>query len=170
MHNLLWDFCSSDRRFACTFLQILPRDRHPWCSAIFFPLPGEFGTLTLKKCAPPGAHWKGSKQCSELFQYIIFSRFVLGNFSGYFSMMIAIYAIIIYLATSASLFAIGLVVSPGTIAAALFCYAIVCRCNTIFIMASPMDVLEIFRVPDFSRASTTWGYPSSDFIFSIKLA
>ena len=44
----LCDFCSSDRRFACTFLQIPPHDGHPWCSAMTFPLSGGLGTFTLK--------------------------------------------------------------------------------------------------------------------------
>ena len=41
------DFCSSDHRFACTFLQIPPHGGHPWCSAVSFPLSGGFGTFTL---------------------------------------------------------------------------------------------------------------------------
>ena len=51
----LCDFCPSDRRFASTFLQIPPRDGHPWCSAIPFPLPGGFGTSTRQTLPMPGA-------------------------------------------------------------------------------------------------------------------
>ena len=60
----LCDFCSSDQRFACTFLQIPPHDGHPCCSAIHFPLPGHVQDFHLRerahgaqtKRAPPGAH------------------------------------------------------------------------------------------------------------------
>ena len=38
--SLICDFCPSDQRFAYSFLQILPHDRHPCCSAIHFPLSG----------------------------------------------------------------------------------------------------------------------------------
>ena len=43
--SLICDFCSSDQRFAYSFLQILPRDRHPCCSAIHFPLSGHVRDL-----------------------------------------------------------------------------------------------------------------------------
>ena len=46
------DFCSSDRRFAYTFLQIPPHDRHTWCSATSFPL------LGLNRDFHLGAHKK----------------------------------------------------------------------------------------------------------------
>ena len=38
--RLICDFCPSDQRFACSFFQISPRDEHPCCSAIHFPLSG----------------------------------------------------------------------------------------------------------------------------------
>ena len=57
--SLICDFCPSDQRFAYSFLQILPHDRHPCCSAIHFPLSGHVrdlhplerahGAQTLKK-------------------------------------------------------------------------------------------------------------------------
>lgn len=34
--SLICDFCPSDQEFAYSFLQILPYDRHPCCSAIHF--------------------------------------------------------------------------------------------------------------------------------------
>ena len=37
----LCDFCSSDQRFAYTFLQTPPHDGRPWCSAMPFPLLGQ---------------------------------------------------------------------------------------------------------------------------------
>ena len=38
--SLICDFCPSDQEFAYSFLQIPPRDGHPCCSAIHFPLSG----------------------------------------------------------------------------------------------------------------------------------
>ena len=43
--SLLCDFCPSDQRFAYSFLQIPPRDGHPCCSAIHFPLSGRVRDL-----------------------------------------------------------------------------------------------------------------------------
>ena len=43
--KIVCDFCSSDQRFAYSFLQILPHDRHPCCSAIHFPLSGHVRDL-----------------------------------------------------------------------------------------------------------------------------
>ena len=37
--SLVCDFCSSDQRFAYSFLQISPHGEHPCCSAMYFPLP-----------------------------------------------------------------------------------------------------------------------------------
>ena len=36
LSSLICDFCPSDQEFAYSFLQILPYDRHPCCSAIHF--------------------------------------------------------------------------------------------------------------------------------------
>ena len=43
--SLICDFCSSDQRFAYSFLQILPRDRHPCCSVMHFTLSGHVRDL-----------------------------------------------------------------------------------------------------------------------------
>ena len=48
------DFCSSDQRFACTFLQIPPHDGHPWCSAMTFPLLGQSRDFHPLECAHAG--------------------------------------------------------------------------------------------------------------------
>ncbi len=45
MPSLICDFCPSDQRFAYSFLQIPPRDGHPCCSAIHFPLSGHVRDL-----------------------------------------------------------------------------------------------------------------------------
>ena len=50
----LCDFCSSDQRFACTFLQIPPHDGHPWCSAMTFPLLGQSRDFHPLECAHAG--------------------------------------------------------------------------------------------------------------------
>ncbi len=43
--SLIRDFCPSDQRFAYSFLQIPPRDEHPCCPAIYFPLSGRIRDL-----------------------------------------------------------------------------------------------------------------------------
>lgn len=43
--SLICDFCPSDQRFAYSFFQILPHDKHPCCSAIHFPLSGHVRDL-----------------------------------------------------------------------------------------------------------------------------
>ena len=48
------DFCSSDQRFACTFLQIPPHGGHPWCSAMTFPLLGQSRDFHPLECAHAG--------------------------------------------------------------------------------------------------------------------
>ena len=78
--SLICDFCPSDQRFAYSFLQIPPRDGHPCCSAIHFPLPGcvrDFRPLerahgAQTKRAPPGApRQKGlEKSFSNPFSFI----------------------------------------------------------------------------------------------------
>ena len=63
------DFCSSDQRFACTFLQIPPHGGHPWCSVMTFPLLGQSRDFHPLECAhagrthketPPGPACAGS--------------------------------------------------------------------------------------------------------------
>ena len=48
------DFCSSDQRFACTFLQIPPHGGHPWCSVMTFPLLGQSRDFHPLECAHAG--------------------------------------------------------------------------------------------------------------------
>ena len=66
------DFCSSDQRFASTFLQIPPRDGHPWCSAVSFPLLGRIRNFhPLATCAARRTYKKGSDHTQSLpFLYI----------------------------------------------------------------------------------------------------
>ncbi|MFR0038846.1 MAG: hypothetical protein ACLRVC_12780, partial [Enterocloster sp.] len=65
MHSLIYDFCSSDQRFA----HGLVGSPHPasfrfavTCNTLTFgyvlPATGRLGTCTLKKRAPPGAQLK----------------------------------------------------------------------------------------------------------------
>ena len=62
------DFCSSDQRFASTFLQIPPHDGHPWCSAISFPLLGRIRdfhpleTCAARRTVKKGCHFRGILQ------------------------------------------------------------------------------------------------------------
>ena len=44
-NSLIYVFCSSDQRFASSFLQILPHDRHPCRSANCSPCKGQYRTL-----------------------------------------------------------------------------------------------------------------------------
>src|SRR6266404_7408075 len=56
--RLVCDFCSSDQRFACGFLQIPPRDGHPCRPANYSPCRAS-GRLSLpSECALPGARTK----------------------------------------------------------------------------------------------------------------
>ena len=68
----LCDFCSSDQRFACTFLQIPPHDGHPWCSAMTFPLLGQSRDFHPLECAHAGRTQKsrpnkGRLHCDDYF-------------------------------------------------------------------------------------------------------
>ena len=54
------DFCSSDQRFACTFLQIPPHGGHPWCSVMTFPLLGQSRDFHPLECAHAGRTQKNS--------------------------------------------------------------------------------------------------------------
>src|ERR1700758_3088621 len=47
--------CSSEQRFACSFLQIPPRDGHPCCSANTSPCRVCRGLTPPSECALPGA-------------------------------------------------------------------------------------------------------------------
>ena len=62
----LCDFCSSDQRFACTFLQIPPHDGHPWCSAMTFPLLGQSRDFHPLECAHAGRTQKNTASIRTL--------------------------------------------------------------------------------------------------------
>ena len=66
--SLLCDFCPSDQRFAYSFLQIPPRDGHPCCSAIHFPLSGRVRDLHPLERAH-GAQTKKSSLTGRSFVY-----------------------------------------------------------------------------------------------------
>ena len=66
--SLICDFCPSDRRFAYSFLQILPHDRHPCCSAIHFPLSGHVRDLHPLERAHGAQTKKGARCDNELPQ------------------------------------------------------------------------------------------------------
>ncbi len=74
--NALCDFCSSDQRFACIFLQIPPRDGHPWCSAVSFPLPGRIEDLhPLETCTARRTIKKWGRFCPHFLNLILLSAF-----------------------------------------------------------------------------------------------
>jgi hypothetical protein len=56
--RLVCGFCSSGQRFACGFLQIPPRDRHPCRPANDSPYRIRMGLSPTSECALPGAHKK----------------------------------------------------------------------------------------------------------------
>ena len=57
--------CSSEQRFACSFLQIPPRDGHPCCSANTSPCRVCRGLTPPSECALPGApKQSGEPGCS----------------------------------------------------------------------------------------------------------
>ena len=66
----LCDFCSSDQRFACTFLQIPPHDGHPWCSAMTFPLLGQSRDFHPLECAHAGRTYKKARPIGLAFLII----------------------------------------------------------------------------------------------------
>ena len=66
------DFCSSDQRFACTFLQIPPHDGHPWCSAMTFPLLGQSRDFHPLECAHAGRTQKTRSLFASRLQSFIF--------------------------------------------------------------------------------------------------
>ena len=51
--------CSSEQRFACSFLRIPPHDGHPCCSANTSPCRVCRGLTPPSECALPGAHRVG---------------------------------------------------------------------------------------------------------------
>ena len=59
------DFCSSDQRFACTFLQIPPHGGHPWCSVMTFPLLGQSRDFHPLECAHAGRTQKNTIPSSK---------------------------------------------------------------------------------------------------------
>ena len=65
--SLICDFCSSDQRFAYSFLQIPPHGRHPCCLAIHFPLPGHVRDSHPLERAH-GAQTKKNRLFMRLFQ------------------------------------------------------------------------------------------------------
>ena len=72
--SLICDFCPSDQRFAYSFLQILPRDRHPCCSAIHFPLSGHVRDLhPLERAHGAQTQKEGNKSCLLLFSDTIYT-------------------------------------------------------------------------------------------------
>ena len=68
------DFCSSDQRFACTFLQIPPHGGHPWCSAMTFPLLGQSRDFHPLECAHAGRTQKRGKTLCILQNPCLSSR------------------------------------------------------------------------------------------------
>src|SRR6266705_5808131 len=56
--RLVCDFCSSDQRFACGFLQIPPHDGHPCRPANGSPCRVHRRLSLPSECALPGAHKK----------------------------------------------------------------------------------------------------------------
>src|SRR5882757_5814955 len=70
--RLICDFCSSDQRFACGFLQIPPRDGHPCRPANDSPCRVRRRLSLPSECALPGARserrapsWKARLQSSQ---------------------------------------------------------------------------------------------------------
>ncbi|NLB23112.1 MAG: hypothetical protein GX833_07630, partial [Clostridium sp.] len=56
--------------FAYTFLQIPPRDGHPWCSAMSFPLLGQTRDFNPLDCAHAG---RTKKESHGLYRGILLS-------------------------------------------------------------------------------------------------
>ena len=73
--SLICDFCPSDQRFAYSFLQIPPRDGHPCCSAIHFPLSGRVRDLhPLER-----AHGAQTEKSTNHFRLMLSNYFVFVN-------------------------------------------------------------------------------------------
>ena len=91
--SLICDFCPSDRRFAYSFLQIPPHDRHPCCSAIYFPLSGRIRDLHPLERAHGARTRKRIGRC-YLFAFSI-SKFISIQFlpwhSTFLQMILALY-------------------------------------------------------------------------------
>src|SRR5947208_13534826 len=64
--RLICDFCSSDQRFACSFLQIPPRDGHPCRPANDSPCRVRRRLSLPSECALPGAQPKTATPVSGL--------------------------------------------------------------------------------------------------------
>src|SRR5205823_969651 len=62
--RLICDSCSSDQRFACSFLQIPPRDGHPCRPANDSPCRVRRRLSLPSECALPGAQTKKSRSIS----------------------------------------------------------------------------------------------------------
>ena len=73
MHDLVCDFCSSDRRFArsitpsrtSSFLQILSRDRHPCLRLYPSHCRADWGLSPVRSVRPPGALKKADPAATE---------------------------------------------------------------------------------------------------------
>ena len=61
--------CSSEQRFACSFLQIPPHDRHPCCSANISPCRVCRGLTPPSECALPGAPRKKPAWQRAIFEF-----------------------------------------------------------------------------------------------------
>ena len=73
------DFYPSDQRFAYSFLQILPHDRHPCCSAIRFPLSGR----VLDSHPLERAHGAQTQKATSLLWGVAFFLLLSTNYHQY---------------------------------------------------------------------------------------
>ena len=69
--RLRCDFCSSGQRFACSFLQIPPRDGHPCRPANTSPCRACRGLAPPSGCALPGAQIKGLRISPKPLIYLL---------------------------------------------------------------------------------------------------
>src|SRR5882672_5241417 len=68
--RLICDFCSSDQRFACGFLQIPPRDGHPCRPANDSPCRVRRRLSLPSECALPGAPTKKRTLDSSRLRFV----------------------------------------------------------------------------------------------------
>src|SRR5204862_6063914 len=69
--RLICDFCSSDQRFACGFLQLPPRDGHPCRPANDSPCRVRRRLSLLSECALPGAQTKTPGDAPGVLSFVL---------------------------------------------------------------------------------------------------
>src|SRR5881394_3600748 len=77
--RLVCDFCSSNQRFACGFLQIPPRDRHPCRPANDSPCRVRRRLSLLSECALPGAQTKTPGDAPGVLSFVLGPCSIVGR-------------------------------------------------------------------------------------------